>query len=57
MIGLSALGIYIERIATSRRVREVSRVVGREGETYQLESAASTGASPAQTDQLGQPRS
>jgi Flp pilus assembly CpaF family ATPase len=29
--------IYIERTATGRRVREVSRVTGREGDTYELE--------------------
>lgn len=30
--------VFIERTATGRRVREVSRVVGREGETYRLET-------------------
>jgi len=30
--------IYIERTPTGRRVRDVSRLVGREGETYQLEA-------------------
>jgi type IV secretion system protein VirB11 len=30
--------VYIERTVTGRRVKEVSRVVGREGETYQLEA-------------------
>ena len=29
--------IYIERAATGRRVREVSRVTGREGDAYILE--------------------
>ena len=30
--------VFIERTATGRRVREVSRLVGREGETYRLET-------------------
>jgi P-type conjugative transfer ATPase TrbB len=30
--------IYIERTATGRRVREVSRLMGREGDAYQLEA-------------------
>jgi type IV secretion system protein VirB11 len=30
--------IYIERTATGRRVREVSRLIGREGDAYQLEA-------------------
>ena len=30
--------IYIERTATGRRVREVSRVTGREGDAYVLEA-------------------
>jgi type IV secretion system protein VirB11 len=30
--------VFIERTATGRRVREVSRLVGRDGETYRLET-------------------
>ena len=30
--------VFIERTATGRRVREVSRLVGREGETYRFET-------------------
>jgi type IV secretion system protein VirB11 len=30
--------VYIERTATGRKVREVSRLVGREGETYRFET-------------------
>jgi Flp pilus assembly CpaF family ATPase len=30
--------VFIERTATGRKVREVSRLVGREGETYRFET-------------------
>jgi P-type conjugative transfer ATPase TrbB len=34
--------VYIERTSTGRRIREVSRLVGREGETYVLEPVAAS---------------
>jgi Flp pilus assembly CpaF family ATPase len=30
--------VFIERTPTGRRVRDVSRIVGRDGETYRLET-------------------
>lgn len=35
------LVVFIERTATGRRVREVSRLVGRDGETYRFEAVGS----------------